>query len=65
MPQTLKRSVEEALEAYSALRSSRPDITVTVDDGAVTLSGYVASSSIKEIAAVLAGSVAGVNAVVN
>jgi len=65
MPQTLKRSVEEALETYSPLRSSRPDITVTVDDGAVTLSGYVASSSIKEMAAVLAGSVAGVNEVVN
>ncbi len=65
MPQTLKQSVEEALEAYSPLRSSRPEITVTVDDGVVTLSGYVSSTSIREMAAILAGSVGGVSEVVN
>ena len=65
MPQTLKRSVEEALEAYSPLRDSRPEITVTVDDGVVTLSGYVSSTSIREMATVMAGSVASVNEVVN
>lgn len=65
MPQALKQSVEEALKAYSPLRSSRPEITVTVNDGVVTLSGYVSSSSIKEMATVLAGSVANVNEVLN
>jgi osmotically-inducible protein OsmY len=65
MPQTLKQSVEEALKAYSALRNSRPDITVTVDDGVVTLSGYVSSTSIREMATVLAGSVGNVSEVVN
>ncbi len=38
---------------------------MTVDDGVVTLSGYVSSSSIREMAAILAGSVASVNEVVN
>ena len=65
MPQALKQSVEEALMAYSPLRDSRPEITVTVDDGVVTLSGYVASSSIREMAAIMAGSVGSVNEVVN
>jgi hyperosmotically inducible protein len=65
MPQALKQSVEKALEAYSALRSSRPDITVAVDDGVVTLSGYVSSTSIREMATILAGSVASVSEVVN
>jgi len=65
MPQALKQSVEEALKAYSPLRDSRPEITVTVDDGVVTLSGYVSSTSIKEMATILAGSVASVSEVVN
>lgn len=65
MPQALKQSVEEALMAYSPLRESRPEITVTVDDGVVTLSGYVASTSIREMAAIMAGSVSSVNEVVN
>ena len=65
MPRTLKQSVEEALKAYSPLRTSRPDITVTVDDGVVILSGYVSSASIKGMASILAGSVDGVNEVVN
>lgn len=65
MPQTLKQSVEEALQAYSPLRTSRPEITLTVDDGVVTLSGYVSSTSIKGMAAILAGSVGGVREVVN
>ena len=65
MPRTLERSVQEALEAYSPLRTSRSDITVTVDDGVVTLSGYVSSTSIKGMATILAGSVGGVRQVVN
>jgi len=65
MPQALKQSVEKALEAYSALRNSRPEITVTVDDSVVTLSGYVSSTSIKEMATILAGSVDSVGGVVN
>jgi osmotically-inducible protein OsmY len=65
MPRTLEWSVQEALEAYSPLRTSRPNITVTVDDGVVTLSGYVSSTSIKGMAAILAGSVGGVRQVVN
>ena len=65
MPQTLKLSVEEALRAYSPLRTSRPDITVNVDDGVVTLSGYVSSASMKGMASILAGSVDGVIDVAN
>ena len=47
------------------MRTSRPEITVTVDDGVVTLSGYVSSASIKGMASILAGSVDGVSEVVN
>jgi hyperosmotically inducible protein len=66
MAQTLKQSVEEALQAYSPLRTSRAEITVTVDDdGVATLSGYVPSASIKGMASVLAGTVDGVSEVVN
>ena len=65
MPQTLKQSVEEALQAYSPLRTSRAEITVTVDDGVVTLSGFVPSASTKGMAAILAASVNGVNEIVN
>jgi osmotically-inducible protein OsmY len=65
MPQTLKQAVEEALEAYSPLRTSRSEITVTVDEDQVTLSGYVPSSSIKGMAAILAGTVDGVQEVIN
>jgi hyperosmotically inducible protein len=62
---TLKLSVEEALKAYSPLRISRPEITVTTVDGVVTLTGYVSSVSMKGMASVLAGSVDGVSEVVN
>lgn len=65
MPLSLKQSVEEALQAYSPLRTSRSDISVTANDGIVTLTGYVPSSSIKGMAAVLANSVGSVNQVVN
>lgn len=65
MPYTLKQSIEDALQAYSPLRTSRSDITMRVDDGQVTLSGYVPSNSIKRMAAFLAGSVDGVSEVVN
>ena len=66
MARTLKQSVEEALQAYSPLRTSRAEITVTVDgDGVATLSGYVPSASIKGMAGVLAGTVDGVSEVVN
>jgi osmotically-inducible protein OsmY len=65
MPQSLKQSVEEALQAYSPLRTSRAEITVSVDGGQVTLSGYAPSGSIKRIAGILAGSVQGVNGIVN
>jgi osmotically-inducible protein OsmY len=65
MPHTLKQSIEDALQAYSPLRTSRSEISVRVDDGRVTLSGYVPSSSIKRMAAFLAGSVDGVDEVVN
>jgi osmotically-inducible protein OsmY len=65
MPQSLKKSVEEALQVYSALRTSRAEISVTADDGVITLSGYTPSTSIKGMAGVLAGSVSGVREVVN
>ena len=66
MAKTLKQSVEEALQAYSPLRTSRAEITVTVeDDRVVSLSGYVPSASIKGMAGVLAGTVQGVSQVVN
>ena len=65
MPQALKQSIREALQAYSPLRTSRSDVHVTVDDGLVTLSGYVPSSSIKRMAAILAASVVGVSEVLN
>lgn len=66
MPQSsLKQSVEEALQAYSALRTSRAEISVSTDDGVVTLSGYAPSTSIKSMAGVLARSVDGVRQVVN
>lgn len=65
MPQSLKQSVEEALQAYSPLRTSRAEITITVDDGQVTLSGYAPSGSIKRMAGILAGGVDGVNGIVN
>ena len=58
-------SVEEALQAYSPLRTSKPEITVTVDDDRVTLSGYVPSISIRDMAAILTGTVTGVDEVVN
>jgi osmotically-inducible protein OsmY len=51
MPQSLKQSIEEALQAYSPLRTSRAEITVTLDDGQVTLSGFVPSGSINDILA--------------
>jgi len=65
MPQALKQSVEDALEAYSPLRTSRSEVSVSAEDGQIILSGYVPSASIKRMAAVLAGSVDGVNKVVN
>jgi hypothetical protein len=65
MPEALRQSVETALQAYSPLRTSRSEISVTVNDGLVTLSGYAPSTSIKRMAAILAGSVASVNEVVN
>jgi osmotically-inducible protein OsmY len=65
MPQSLKQSVEEALQAYSPLRTSRAEITVALDDGQVTLSGFAPSGSIKHMAGILAGSVQGVNGIVN
>jgi osmotically-inducible protein OsmY len=65
MPHTLKQSIEDALQAYSPLRTSRSEFSVRVDDGRVTLSGYVPSSSIKRMAAFVAGSVDGVDEVVN
>jgi osmotically-inducible protein OsmY len=65
MPQTLKQAVEEALEAYSPLRTSKAEITVRVDEDKVTLSGYVPSSSIKGMAAILASTVNGVQEVIN
>ncbi len=65
MPQTLNQSVEEALQAYSPLRTSRPEIIVTVEDGVVTLSGYVPSASIRGMAGILASTVNGVNEVIN
>lgn len=65
MPQALKQSVEEALQAYSPLRTSKPEITVTVDDDRVTLAGYVPSTSIRDMAAILTGTVTGVDEVVN
>jgi osmotically-inducible protein OsmY len=65
MPMSLKQSVEEALQAYSPLRTSRAEISVTANNGTVTLSGYVPSSSIKGMATILANSVANVNEVEN
>ena len=65
MPSALQQSIQDALEAYSPLRTSRADIAVTVNNGTVTLSGYVPSTSIKDMAAILAGSVDGVSEVVN
>ena len=66
MAQTFKQSVEEALQAYSPLRTSRAEITVTVDDdGVVSLSGYAPSASIKGMAEVLASTVDGVSEVGN
>ena len=65
MPLSLKQSVKEALQAYSPLRTSRAEISVTANNGMVTLSGYVPSSSIKGMATILANSVASVNGVEN
>ncbi len=65
MPSALQQSIQDALEAYSPLRTSRAEIAVTVNNGTVTLSGYVPSTSIKDMAAILAGSVDGVSEVVN
>ena len=65
MPPSLKQSVEEALQAYSPLRTSRAQISVTANNGTVTLSGYVPTSSIKGMATVLATSVDSVNEVEN
>lgn len=65
MPLSLKQSVEEALQAYSPLRTSRAQISVTANNGTVTLSGYVPTSSIKGMATVLATSVDSVNEVEN
>jgi osmotically-inducible protein OsmY len=65
MPQTLKQTVEEALQAYSALRTSRPEIIVTEVEGVVTLTGYVPSASIRAMAGVLASTVEGVSEVIN
>ena len=65
MPLSLKQSVEEALQAYSPLRTSRAEISVTTNNGTVTLSGYVPSSSIKGMATILANSVDSVNEVEN
>jgi len=65
MPPSLKQSVEEALQAYSPLRTSRAEVSVTANDGGVILSGYVPSTSIKSMAGILAGSVSGVREVVN
>jgi osmotically-inducible protein OsmY len=65
MPRTLKQSIEDTLQVYSPLRTSRSEIDIAVEDGQVTLSGYVPSASIKHMAAILAGSVPGVNEVVN
>jgi osmotically-inducible protein OsmY len=65
MSQPLKQSVEEALQAYSPLRTSKAQITVTTDEDKVTLAGYVPSGIIKRMAAVLAGSVEGVSEVIN
>jgi osmotically-inducible protein OsmY len=65
MPSALKQSIQDALEAYSPLRTSRAEIAVTVNDGTVTLSGYAPSTSIRDMAAILAGSVDGVGEVVN
>jgi osmotically-inducible protein OsmY len=61
----LKQSIEDALQAYSPLRTSRSEITLSLDDGRATLSGYVPSTSTKRMAAILAGSVGGVDEVVN
>lgn len=65
MPQSLKQSVEEALQAYSPLRTSRSEVVVSVDGGQVTLSGYVPSTSTKQLAGILASGVDGVSQVVN
>lgn len=65
MHQSLKRSIEEALRAFSPLRTSKAEIAMAVDDGKVTLSGYVPSDIIKRMAAVLSSSVQGVSEVVN
>jgi osmotically-inducible protein OsmY len=65
MPRTLKQSVEDTLQVYSPLRASRSEIDIAVEDGLVTLSGYVPSASIKHVAAILADSVPGVNEVIN
>ena len=65
MPEALRQSVETALQAYSPLRTSRSEVTVTVNDRMITRSGYAPSMSIKRMAAILAGSVASVNEVVN
>jgi osmotically-inducible protein OsmY len=65
MSQSLKQAVEEALRAYSPLRTSKAEISVAVEDGRVTLSGYVSAESLKAMAALLAGSVVGVTEVVN
>ena len=65
MPLSLKQSVEEALQAYSPLRTSRAEISVTTNNGTVILSGYVPTSSIKSMAAILADSVDSVNEVEN
>jgi osmotically-inducible protein OsmY len=65
MPDPLKQAIEDALQAYSPLRTSRSEVSVHMEDGRVTLSGYVPSSSMKRMAAFLAGNVEGVGEVVN
>ncbi len=65
MPQSLKQSVQDALQAYPPLHASRSTIETTVEDGKVILSGYVPSISTKRMADVLASGVDGVKEVVN
>jgi osmotically-inducible protein OsmY len=65
MSPSLQQSVEDAMKLYAPLNASRQTISVSVEDSKVILSGYVPTSSAKQIAGVLAAGVEGVGEIVN
>ena len=65
MSLSLKQSVQDAMKLYAPLNASRQTISVAVEDSKVLLSGYVPSTSAKQIAGVLAANVDGVSEVIN